>query len=174
MALLRLRRWETGSCSLACAAPSSQLGKYSRSLRALLCLRRGSAAGSLAPRLAAGAWPGCAWLYGSTFWRRQRPAGRGAGRGLGRPADGYARARAGVAKATLMKRLVQYMLSDVVQGNASAYQYAPMSQDTVRPRAAGRRGATRAGAGQPVCGVARLAHAARHGGRSLAATVHAG
>ncbi len=73
-----------------------------------------------------------------------------------------------------MKRLVQYMLSDVVQGNASAYQYAPMSQDTVRPRAAGRRGATRAGAGQPVCGVARLAHAARHGGRSLAATVHAG
>ncbi len=36
-----------------------------------------------------------------------------------------------------MKRLVQYMLSDAVQGNASAYQYAPMSQDTVRPRAAG-------------------------------------
>ena len=67
MALLRLRRWEAGSCFLACAAPSAQLGKYSRWLRALLGLRRGSAAGSLAPRLAAGAWPGCAWLHGVKF-----------------------------------------------------------------------------------------------------------
>ncbi len=49
-----------------------------------------------------------------------------------------------------MKQLVQYMLSDAVQGNASAYQYAPMSQDTVRPRATGRHRAARADAGQPV------------------------
>lgn len=53
-------------------------------------------------------------------------------RGLMRLADGRATACAGLAKARLLKELVQYMLSDAVQGNASAWMYGPMSPDTVR------------------------------------------
>ena len=39
----------------------------------------------------------------------------------------------GEAKAAVMKKLVQYVLSDDVQSNASAFNYASMSPDTVRP-----------------------------------------
>lgn len=39
----------------------------------------------------------------------------------------------GEAKASIMKKLVQYVLSDDVQSNASAFNYASMSPDTVRP-----------------------------------------
>jgi len=149
-----LKNYEAGKEVMYGAAASAALG--SRQLLFGVCCALGPAR-EIQPVVAGTAWPASgqrrgvlsaapgggrlAWLRlaarGQIFGAVSGPQAVGRGRGLGRPANGYARARAGVAKATLMKRLVQYMLSDAVQGNASAYQYAPMSQDTVRPRAAG-------------------------------------
>ena len=50
-----------------------------------------------------------------------------------RPAPKPQSACAGQPKAGAMKQLVQFFLSDTVQGSASAYNYGSMSPSTVRP-----------------------------------------